>query len=124
MRNLTRHLGRHVCGRVEVSRLTSKTAARGSIVDQKAPAPRTEVNCPAWIDFGDGSPLLKCTAVNLSRTGAKLAVSARTALPQEFVLRFTPNGDIAMVCKIVWAREGTVGLRFIARAGNGAEQQG
>ncbi len=97
---------------------------RGSIVEQKAPAPRTEVNCPAWIDFRDGSPLLKCTAVNLSRTGAKLAVNGRTPLPDEFVLRFTPNGDIAMLCKIVWSREGAVGLRFIARAGNDTAQQG
>jgi len=89
-------------------------------VEQTAPAPRTEINCPAWIDFRDGSPLLKCTAVNLSRTGAKLAIGARTRLPNEFVVRFTPNGDIAMVCKIVWSREGAVGLRFIARAGAGA----
>lgn len=93
-------------------------------MEQNALAPRTEVNCPAWIDFGDGSPLLKCTAVNLSRTGAKLAVDARAPLPDEFVLRLTPNGDIAMVCKIVWSREGAVGLRFIGRAGNGAAQQG
>ena len=93
------------------------------MVEQKAPAPRTEVNCPAWIDFGDGSPPLKCTAVNLSRTGAKLAVDARTPLPDEFVLRFTPNGDIAMVCKIVWSRQGAVGLRFIARAGSGVAPQ-
>jgi len=93
-------------------------------VEQTAPAPRTEINCPAWIDFRDGSPLLKCTAVNLSRTGAKLAIGARTRLPNEFVVRFTPNGDIAMVCKIVWSREGAVGLRFIARAGAGAAPQG
>jgi len=86
-------------------------------VQQRSPDPRTEVNCPAWIDFGDGSPLLKCTAVNLSRSGAKLAVKTRTHLPNEFVVRFTPDGDIAMVCKIVWQRDGAVGLRFIARAG-------
>ncbi len=92
-------------------------------MEQKAPAPRTEVNCPAWIDFRDGSPLLKCTAVNLSRTGAKLTVNVRTPLPDEFILRFTPNGDIAMLCKIVWSREGAVGLRFIGRAGNDAAQQ-
>ncbi len=41
--------------------------------------------------------------------------SAHT-LPDEFVVRFTPSGDIAMVCKIVWSRDGAVGLRFTARA--------
>jgi len=92
-------------------------------MQQTSPAPRTEINCPAWIDFGDGSPLLKCTAVNLSRSGAKLAFKTRTHLPNEFVVRFTPNGDIAMVCKIVWSREGAVGLRFTARAGVAASQK-
>ena len=86
-------------------------------MEQRAPAPRTEVNCPVWIDFGDGSPLLQCKAVNLSRTGAKLAVNTRTPLPDQFVVRFTPNGDIAMVCKTVWSREGATGVRFIARVG-------
>jgi len=86
-------------------------------VEERTPAPRTEVNCPVWIDFGDGSPLLSCKAVNLSRTGAKLAVGARTSLPERFIVRFTPSGDIAMVCQVVWSREGAAGVRFIARAG-------
>jgi len=86
-------------------------------VEVKAPAPRTEVNCPVWIDFGDGSPLLSCTAVNLSRTGAKLAVGTRANLPERFIVRFTPSGDVAMVCQVVWSREGAAGVRFIARAG-------
>lgn len=86
-------------------------------VEQRAPAPRTEVNCPVWIDFGDGSPLLSCKAVNLSRTGAKLAVGARTTLPERFIVRFTPSGDIAMVCQVVWSREGAAGVRFIRRVG-------
>jgi len=91
-------------------------------VEQRAPAPRTEVNCPVWIDFGDGSPLMQCIAVNLSRTGAKLAVNAHTPLPDEFIVRFTPSGDIAMVCKIVWSREGAVGCRFVARVGEPQQQ--
>lgn len=84
-------------------------------MEERRPAPRAEVNCPVWIDFGDGSPLLSCTAVNLSTTGVKLAVGARTRLPDQFIVRFTQNGDLAMVCKVVWSREGAVGLRFIAR---------
>ena len=86
-------------------------------VEERTPAPRTEVNCPVWIDLGNGSPLLSCTAVNLSRTGAKLAVAARTTLPDRFIVRFTPGGDIAMLCEVVWSREGAVGLRFVARVG-------
>lgn len=86
-------------------------------MDQRAPAPRKEVNCPVWIDRRDGSPLMSCRAVNLSRTGVKLAVAANVALPDQFVVRFTPDGDLAMVCKVIWSRDGAVGLRFIERVG-------
>jgi len=86
-------------------------------MDQRAPAPRAEVNCPVWIDLGNGAPLLSCKAVNLSRTGAKLAVGTHTRLPERFIVRFTQNGDLAMMCQVVWSREGAVGLRFIARIG-------
>jgi len=64
-------------------------------MEKRGPAPRSDVNCPAWIDFGDGSPLLNCTVVNLSRTGAKLAVSPPKSLPEKFVVRFTSDGAIA-----------------------------
>ncbi len=95
----------------------SEAATRSVRIDQRAPAPRAEVNCPVWIDRRDGSPLMRCRAVNLSRTGAKLAIAPNIALPDQFVVRFTPGGDLAMVCKVVWSRDGAVGLRFIARVG-------
>ena len=86
-------------------------------MDQRAPAPRAEVNCPVWIDLGNGAPPLRCKAVNLSRTGVKLAVGANARLPDRFIVRFTQNGDLAMMCQVVWSRDGAVGLRFIARVG-------
>jgi hypothetical protein len=86
-------------------------------MDKRGPAPRSEVNCPAWIDFGDGSPLLDCKAVNLSRTGAKLAVTPKQHLPDKFTVRFTPDGAIAIMCKVIWAKEIYVGVCFVARDG-------
>lgn len=67
---------------------------------------------PVWVDRRDGSPLMSCTAVNLSRTGVKLAVAPNVALPEQSVVRFTP------------ARDGAVGLRFIARVGDNAPARG
>ncbi len=93
-------------------------------MDETAPAPRKEVNCPVWIDRRDGSPLMNCTAVNLSRTGVKIAIAPNIALPDQFVVRFTPAGDLAMVCKVVWSRDGAVGLRFIGRVGDNAAAVG
>jgi hypothetical protein len=86
-----------------------------STPENARPAPRTEVNCPAWIDFRDGSPVENCTVVNLSRTGAKLSIPFRQPLPETFVLRLSADGAIAIVCKTIWAREGAVGVQFLKR---------
>jgi hypothetical protein len=83
-------------------------------MEQRTPAPRIEVNCPAWIDFADGSPLQRCTVVNLSKTGAKLSVG-RMALPPQFIVRFSPNDGIALLCKVIWSREGALGVHFLSR---------
>jgi len=83
-------------------------------MEQRTPAPRIEVNCPAWIDLADGSPPQRCTAVNLSRTGAKLNVGA-AQLPPQFVVRFSPKSGTAMLCELVWSREGAVGVHFLSR---------
>jgi hypothetical protein len=82
------------------------------------PAPRTEVNCPGWIDFRDGSPVVSCTVVNLSRTGAKLSIPLRQPLPETFVLRLSTDGTISLVCKTIWAREGAIGVQFLERVGD------
>jgi hypothetical protein len=49
---------------------------------------------------------------------------SQQALPDQFVVRFTPAGDLAMVCKVVWSRDGAVGLRFIGRVGDNAPAVG
>jgi PilZ domain len=88
-------------------------------MDQRTPAPRIEVNCPVWIDLADGSPLRRCTAVNLSRTGAKLSVGP-APLPERFIVRFSPSSGIAVLCKRIWSREGAVGVSFVSRVDDAA----
>jgi hypothetical protein len=83
-------------------------------MEQRTPAPRIEVRCPAWIDLADGSPLQRCTVVNLSRTGAKLSVG-RAPLPQQFIVRFAPENGIALLCKVIWSRDGAIGVHFLSR---------
>jgi hypothetical protein len=80
------------------------------------PAPRIEVNCPAWIVLDNGAPPMSCVAVNLSTTGAKLSIRAGLTLPDQFVLKFSETSGIKVLCATVWSREGAVGVRFLSRA--------
>ena len=53
--------------------------------------------------------------VNLSQTGAKIAIQLRRTLPKRFVVRFTANAAIAIICKPIWEREGAIGVQFLDR---------
>jgi hypothetical protein len=58
----------------------------------------------AWIDFGDGKPAYGCVLGNLSETGAKVVVPGNKELPDEFVLRLSPDGRVARKCRVAWRR--------------------
>jgi hypothetical protein len=92
-------------------------------MDNSRPALRSELNRAAWIDFGGSQPPLQVMALNISQTGAKLGIRTGVTLPPRFIVRFTANGDIAMVCEPVWAKDGAVGVRFVARAGKDAAKR-
>ena len=92
----------------------SDTTEDAAAPSQK-PAPRTELSCAAWIDCCDGSPTLSCTVINLSRTGAKIAVRVTRPLPETFVLRFTANATIAVIAKQIWQRGSAIGVQFLDR---------
>ena len=83
-------------------------------MEQRTAAPRIEVSCPAWIDLADGSPVRRCTVVNLSKTGAKLSVG-RVPLPRQFIVRFSLSGGIALRCEVIWSRDGAIGVHFLSR---------
>ena len=69
----------------------------------------------AWIDLEDGPHPLSCVLGNLSDTGAKIIVPSGKELPDEFVLRLTPDGRVARKCRIAWKSGAEVGVAFIAR---------
>ena len=69
----------------------------------------------AWIDFEDGARPLDCVLGNLSETGAKLIIPSGLELPDEFVLRLTPDGRVARKCRIAWKAGGEAGVAFTAR---------
>jgi PilZ domain-containing protein len=65
---------------------------------------------PAWIPRGN-SPV-PCTVANVSQDGAQLCISMNFALPDRFILLFTPDGKIKRACLVVWRKGDRTGVRF------------
>jgi hypothetical protein len=76
---------------------------------------RQAVTVPVWIE-GQFS-LIPCSMSNISMRGAQLDVSRDLALPKQFGLRLTEDGQIRRGCNVIWRTEGRVGVSFFRLAG-------
>jgi hypothetical protein len=79
--------------------------------------PRRLLNSPAWIDVGNDASLQRCTVVDLSDSGARLAVDDIECLPDRFLLALSRFDQPRQNCYIVWRRHDEIGIEFIAATG-------
>jgi hypothetical protein len=77
---------------------------------------RNIINRPAWISVGDGLPLLKCTLIDMSGSGAKLVLESADEIPNRFSLWLSRDGRRSHACRIVWSEQTTVGVQFSSAA--------
>jgi hypothetical protein len=68
------------------------------------------VGMPGQIER-EGRQPLRCTLINISGHGACVSAPA-TALPNVFVLK--GEGATRHVCEVLWRKDYTVGVRFVA----------
>jgi len=73
---------------------------------------REEKGHKAWLDTGDGGPLLTCTLVDISESGAKLSVEEADLIPDRFSLRLSRYGHPRFSCRTVWRNANTLGVTF------------
>src|ERR1700722_971293 len=70
---------------------------------------------PAWIHVGDSSALRNCTLIDISDSGAKLAlddIEDINDLPGKFSLWLSRHGHPRYTCRIVWSDHKTIGVKF------------
>jgi hypothetical protein len=53
--------------------------------------------------------------VDLSESGAKLAVGEADKIPDTFTLRLTQHGQPRFSCRTVWRSFNTIGVEFASR---------
>lgn len=70
---------------------------------------REEKSQRAWLDAGDGVPLVACTLIDISPSGAKLEVDSNERIPDAFGLRLTRFG-VRLSCQTVWRTSNMIGV--------------
>lgn len=73
--------------------------------------PRKRVFLKGRIVFNGGASSMDCLVRDLSGTGARMALSETTMLPEAFDL-FIPQKDRTYRCKLAWRREDGIGVTF------------
>jgi hypothetical protein len=79
-------------------------------------AKRTPRRNAAWIVLSSGGVRIPCVLWDVSETGARIAAARASALPQVFCLLPGNDGAARRFCRVVWRKDGQVGVRFIGEA--------
>jgi len=74
--------------------------------------PRRQFHYNASILIDATSPPCPCAILDISATGARLALDAECELPQRFILLLTRSGEARRHCRQVWRTGLTVGVEF------------
>jgi len=73
---------------------------------------RQEDGRRAWLDARGGSALLNCTVIDISESGAKLAIDGVEQIPENFSLWLSRKGQPRYACRVVWRSFNAVGVTF------------
>jgi hypothetical protein len=80
---------------------------------EKRKSLRRSIAYPAFIDPGDGSPVIACTLCDAAQHGALLAVADPNNLPDEFILALSSGGAARRRCRVAWRTADQVGVEFL-----------
>jgi hypothetical protein len=88
---------------------------------------RNKVDRIAWISVGDGRALRNCTLIDISDSGAKLALEEEVdEIPDKFSLWLSRHGHPHYSCQVVWSHQNNIGVQFssddVSARGRGAGQ--
>jgi PilZ domain-containing protein len=73
---------------------------------------RSKVDRIAWISAGEGQPLRNCTLIDISDSGAKLALDEADNIPAVFSLWLSRHGHPRYSCRVVWSHQNKIGVQF------------
>jgi hypothetical protein len=84
------------------------------IAAEKKRQSRKSVRQSAWVILDGGFARRPCFVIDLSPTGAKIAIDDAIAASAGFQLTFSSDARTGRRCQAVWRSGTTLGVRFIA----------
>jgi PilZ domain len=85
--------------------------ATGAIMTERRRRARGDISSEVSFFFASGRSVLHGAALNISNTGAKLALDRFYALPRRFLLSFD-QFTTAQSCSVMWSRGNFLGVKF------------
>jgi hypothetical protein len=73
---------------------------------------RRAIGYGATIVAPDGAWTRKCRVVDISQSGAKLALEDLSELPRDFILMLSERGGPKRRCRVVWTESDQIGVKF------------
>jgi PilZ domain-containing protein len=64
--------------------------------------------------LSDGSILSKCTVLDVSSSGAKIALQTPIEVPEKFILLMSKGGKVRRQCQVVRRSETEIGVQFVS----------
>jgi hypothetical protein len=80
---------------------------------EKRGAARKHVRMEGLIVDTDGTVICRCLMLDISSSGAKLAMKDVSDVPDTFNLILSKKGGVRRQCEVAWRAEKTLGVRFI-----------
>lgn len=62
----------------------------------------------------DGALSIRCIVLDISGSGARIAVENPADVPEEFILSLVDNARVSRLCQRVWRADHHLGIRFTA----------
>ena len=78
---------------------------------------RHQSRAAAWLTLDGGFAKRPCTIVDISATGARLAVQNGSKLGSKIALALTMDVRKLTPCRLVWQRGNEIGVEFVHVAG-------
>jgi hypothetical protein len=80
---------------------------------EKRRAPRKGLGLTGLIVDAAELVIGSCKIVNISHTGAKLALDGPFEVPDSFILQLSAGGQVRRQCDVVWRAKQQIGVQFM-----------
>ncbi|WP_407153866.1 PilZ domain-containing protein [Bradyrhizobium sp. STM 3557] len=74
---------------------------------------RKSLKQPAWLTLDGGFAVRHCLVQNISSAGARITLDEAATLPATVRLAFSRDARTGHLCRVVWRRGSSVGVKFI-----------